>query len=296
MTCNRYAAITLTALLATAFALAGLAFAADPAPAPAPAPESAPAPAAEEHRQGAVFSGRFDNHLTSEQNTSPRRLLSLSLNADVFSEYVWRGLLLTDGPILQPCAKVTYRGLSLSVWGNMDLDNVNDNKNEFNEIDYTLSYSVPVNILTFTAGVLHYDFPNTEFLDTTEIIAGVSAALPLSPSITSYWDVDAVKGVYVTADLAPSFPLPAVSSSFTWSIDPSIGLGWGTDKHNNFYYGTDTSTLADFHTGLSVPFHFGDHFTIAPKVGYASLLDGTLRNDVAHPDNFWFGVGITIGF
>lgn len=58
-----------------------------------------------------------------------------NISADVVSQYVWRGQDLGDVS-LQPALGVSYKGLSLSAWGNVGLSDNTDTK----EFDLTLSY------------------------------------------------------------------------------------------------------------------------------------------------------------
>ncbi len=67
-----------------------------------------------------------------------------SIGADLVSNYIWRGLKL-GGPAIQPCATVSYKGLSLEAWGSYGLAENND----CNEIDFSLSYTLG----GFTIGV-----------------------------------------------------------------------------------------------------------------------------------------------
>ena len=46
---------------------------------------------------------------------------SASISLTFPSRYVWRGLLVTDGPVAQPVVEVEHRGFFVNVWGNMDL-------------------------------------------------------------------------------------------------------------------------------------------------------------------------------
>ena len=59
-----------------------------------------------------------------------------TISGDVVSSYIWRGQDLGDVSI-QPTLGVSYKGLSLSAWGNVGLSNSEDTK----ELDLTLAYS-----------------------------------------------------------------------------------------------------------------------------------------------------------
>lgn len=62
--------------------------------------------------------------------------LTLTLEADVVSQYIWRGMDMGNAS-LQPTFGLGYKGLSLSAWGNVGLVESYDPK----EIDLTLNYS-----------------------------------------------------------------------------------------------------------------------------------------------------------
>lgn len=77
-----------------------------------------------------------------------------SVEADVVSQYVWRGMDMGHVSI-QPTLSVGYKGLSLSAWGSVGLTDSNDPR----EIDLTLSYTTG----RFNIGIT--DYWMTEGLD-----------------------------------------------------------------------------------------------------------------------------------
>ena len=83
---------------------------------------------------------------------------SASLSFALLNRYVWRGLLLTDGPVIQPEVEVTHRGFFVNVWSNLDLDDVNGNEREINEVDLTFGYDHDLGLASISGGVVHYTF------------------------------------------------------------------------------------------------------------------------------------------
>ena len=222
-------------------------------------------------------------------------LPSVGVDMAVMSRYVWRGLLLTDDPVLQPSLTVGYAGVSLNVWGNMDLGSVNDNEGDFNEVDFTLSYEHTYKKASFSGGLIHYTFPNTDFASTTEVFASVSLDVPLAPTFAGYWDADEVQGTYLTFDLSHSVPLPKIRDGLTWSLDLSAGVGWGSPDHNEGYFGAEEDGVTDFRAGLSLPISVGEHWTITPGVNYSTVLDDDLE-DAIDGDSDHVVAGITVSF
>ena len=112
--------------------------------------------------------------------------VSVGVTTDLLSKYIWRGQNVVDDWVLQPSVSVGYKGLTASVWANLDLmgDWVDDG--EISEVDYTLDYSNTFggqDVLGYSVGMIYYDFPNTPWEATTEVYGGLTAALPLSPTI-----------------------------------------------------------------------------------------------------------------
>lgn len=71
----------------------------------------------------------------SINNVQTQRKVEFHLGTDFVTSYIWRGL--KQGSVsLQPEMSVSWKGLSLTAWGNVGLSN----KDDPSEIDLTLSY------------------------------------------------------------------------------------------------------------------------------------------------------------
>ena len=138
-----------------------------------------------------------------EEATNPRPDFAVDLA--FVNKYVWRGMLLTDGPVFQPAATLGYKGASVGVWGNLDLDDVNDTEGEFNEIDLVLDYTHSINEFSVSGGLIYYDFPNTDFRSTVELYVAAGVDILLQPCLTVYFDVDQAEGIYGTLGLSHNY-------------------------------------------------------------------------------------------
>lgn len=134
-----------------------------------------------------------------------------SAGVDVNSAYVWRGITLNDGVVVQPSVDVALpNGLGVNVWGNLDADDYDDTlqDGEFSEIDLTLSYGFSVGPLECGVGYIEYLFPhqgdtNGPLAGTREIYAtaGLDLCGGLSAGLEIYYDVDEVEDFYAAASL-----------------------------------------------------------------------------------------------
>ena len=219
--------------------------------------------------------------------------VSVGVTADFFSKYVWRGQNLVDDWVFQPGVSVGYKGLTGSVWGNLEMTDENGNSGEFTEIDYTVDYSGKITeIIGFSVGAIYYDFPNTGFDGTTELYWGFAFDVPLSPSITVYHDVDEVEGTYASLGIGHSFEFP---ESMPVGVDLGASLGWGDSDYNAGYWGTTGSEFNDLVLSAAFPFTVGP-VSVTPSVHYVLLVGSDISDAVADDDVVYAGVGFGYDF
>jgi hypothetical protein len=226
------------------------------------------------------------------------RIVDFEVTADFFSKYIWRGQNLDDDPVFQSGISASYKGLIASVWGNLELTNINGNSGDFSEVDYSLGYSgtMPgMEGVDYSVGISYYDFPGTRTKDTTELYWGLNFDLPLTPSIMVYHDVDEAEGTYISFAVAHSIEKIAELGPDT-PIGMEIGasLGWGSGSYNKYYWGTDQSKLNDLAFSVSFPIEIGG-LTVAPGLNYVTLLSDDIRaTDTYGTDSDFFFAGVSL--
>ena len=224
--------------------------------------------------------------------------ISIGTSADFYSKYVWRGQNLVDDWVLQPGAHVSYKGITASFWGNLDLTDENGFEGEFSEIDLTLDYSghVPgVDFLSYSVGFINYDFPvNGGADDTWEIYWGLGVDVPTSPSVTVYHDVDEAAGTYASFGIGHSMEN---LTDLGLDLDLSASIGWGSSGYNNSYWGPDKSELNDLVLSAAFPFEVAG-FTVTPSVNYITLVGDDIRapNTYGQNDMWIAGIGFSKEF
>jgi hypothetical protein len=224
--------------------------------------------------------------------------VTVGVGADFFSKYVWRGQNLVDGWVFQPSVSAGYKGLTGSIWGNLDLTDENDSSGEFTEVDYSLDYSgsVPgVDVLGYSIGAIYYDFPGSDLSGTTELYWGFSLDVPASPSITVYHDVDEADGIYASLGISHSIE---ASEKIPVGIDLGASLGWGNKKYNEFYWGTSDSELNDLVLSVGFPFEVAG-VSVTPSVSYITLLGSDVKDSDAYDTDHSIvvvGVGLSKEF
>lgn len=89
----------------------------------------------------------------SDSTRSRKCPIEATLGTDFVTSYIWRGQKCAN-PSFQPFAGLSWKGLSLGIWGNVAVVPVDSRKGTQEEIDITLSYELK----GFHVGVTDYYF------------------------------------------------------------------------------------------------------------------------------------------
>lgn len=196
---------------------------------------------------------------------------SASADVSFMSNYVWRGLKLSEDWVIQPSVTFSIAGFSANLWANWDSDyEVGGDRGELTETDYTLSYSFnPHEKVGVDVGYIYYGLEGIP--DTQEFYAGVSLDVPLSPSATLYWDVDEGNGGFLVVSVGHSFALPNIGTVEGASVD--LGASASVDFDNKVMGpGEDGNEFTGLYNGeitASVGLPIGQYITITPKIAYS---------------------------
>ncbi len=99
---------------------------------------------------------------------------NVSVGFDLASQYMWRGLVLSQGPVIQPSAEIAMQGWAFGLWGSTSFD-----KSENKELDAYLNYSLEhfrfsvIDYYTYTdsAAPSYFNFKKNESAHLVETIA-----------------------------------------------------------------------------------------------------------------------------
>lgn len=210
------------------------------------------------------------------------------------SAYIWRAQNMVDGPVLQPSAYISYKGVRFDFWGNWDLTE----QEEFTEIDYTWSYSTDLGFLTsqgegfldkvnVNGGYTLYTFPHLDDDDiSNEVFVGIGLDTILNLSYTVYWDFDTGDGWYHEWGIGHSFDLDPIELNTGLSTGLNVGQ-WGYDT---------SLTALNFSGEVVIPLksiydvEFFKYVTISPALSYSLPLDDQ------YDDEFYGGIYIGVDF
>ncbi len=197
------------------------------------------------------------------------------ITADARSAYVWRGITLNDGPVLQPSVDLSVPGgFGVNFWGNFDLDDYAGafQKHEFSEVDVTVSYEFqPISWMQCGIGWIEYLFPHTG--DTNGAAAGTREIYfevnslemnGLTATFTVYVDVDEVQDVYAMFAIEYARQL---SENCMGTVGASAGYA-GKDMAAG-----GTSGLHDYNITAGATWNLTEAFEASAVLTYTDTLD-----------------------
>jgi hypothetical protein len=187
-------------------------------------------------------------------STAPERAVAqaeIGAQVDLFSSYVWRGLSLTNKPVLQPDLWISFPAGNASVtvgnWANIDLGQYDDPDDDISESGGLSSFNIaelnpyaevgfPAGKATLTGGIVGYIYPNdltdesngglnTDF-NTWEVYAKAELDVLLAPTLQVFYDIDKIDGAYLEASVAHSLPL---GEKLTLDLGALAGFSAGQD-------------------------------------------------------------------
>ncbi len=228
----------------------------------------------------------------------PASAADVTASAEVGSAYVWRGLTYNDGMVLQPSVDITNGAFGLNVWGNLDIEDYDDqyDSGEFSEVDVTASYLFEVRTMDFTVGYTEYLFPTTDRSgrDGTREIFG-KMAMPLGFGISLdlglYYDIDKINDLYL--DLGFGY-------TYVFSKQLSIGTGVSIAYAGDEYCYDGSAGLYDYNFSLSGMFALDEDLSVTAFMKYTNSMDEDNLKDMGRAGsldvNFYCGVGIAYSF
>ena len=238
----------------------------------------------------------------------------VTVEAALVSSHVWRGQVYNNDFVVQPQVTLSQYGVSLNVWGNYDLGkNVNGVSSDFSEIDFSLAYTLPLDIndVAIDFGVIGYHFPangtgNTGAPSTAELF-GTATVLTWKdyaiPSVTFFGDIDEANGTYILFDVVAPYQI-----SDYLAVEAGVSVGWGNTSYNDYYFnnapilGSSTQDAGwnDYNFYGNASYEILENLTASVSLTYTFLEGGSIRSAAdkiyESKEKFWGGVNIAYDF
>lgn len=250
----------------------------------------------------------------SAQATPARAQAEVGAELGLFSDYVWRGVTLTNKPVAQPDLWLTFPAGQASVtfggWANVELgrydgeDDISESGGlsslDVSEFDPYAEVSFTAGKATLTGGITGYIYPNdgglTSESNTWELYGKAGFEVPLAPEVAVYYDIDKIKGAYIEGAVSHSLPLGEKASL---DLGALIGLNAGqgvpddpdSDESANFF----ENGLTHLDLSAGVPLTAGA-FSVTPvfhfQINSDEFTKATSLSDDDEDVKIWFGVSL----
>jgi hypothetical protein len=218
-----------------------------------------------------------------------------TVSLDIFSAYVWRGITLNEGTVMQPSIDVALPGgFGVNVWGNFDIADSGGalNDGEFSELDVTVSYSLSAGSFDLAAGFIQYTFPQQpgpDASDTMEIYvsASRSTACGAAFGLDVYYDIDQVEDFYASASLSYS---RAIAGRLTGEVNGSAGYaggGWTASGNPGAF---------DYSIALVLTLPVNEILSVGASAAFVGSLDDDTLSDDMVDRTFLCGANISGSF
>ncbi len=238
--------------------------------------------------------------------------VSFGAEVDLLSQYIWRGLTLSSGPVLQPSTFVRVKGVELSATSNLVLTDPGE-QGHFNEVDLDLRYQGRWRRLTFEPiahGYLVFGDEPIELADTEaplapprKRISTLEAAFRLTCSVGPV-DFFTEHAVDVISYLGAYYGELGAMAHYRWhghksthwsvTVEGGVSVALASDRFNNAYWGVSKTTVDLLSATAALTYYPTRHFYLRAHAEVSTLTDLDLRAAAESPDT-WV-VGQAIGF
>jgi hypothetical protein len=230
------------------------------------------------------------------EDESDPSAFAINMEIEVRSRYVFRGLALSEGFVVQPTLSLVKRGYTFSVFGNLNgsrKSGLLEGPRQLNEVDYTFTKSFEKGKTTLEPGFVYYDYPTNTYDKTGEFSFNLSRRVGTATLFfNNNLDILEYEGAY--------FGEIGVSQEHAFSERTTgaatLSLGFANGKFNQVNIGSDKSAWNMLGLGASFTYQLNSRLYLRPHLNYTRILDFDLRNELDEPDVLEGGVALGFDF
>jgi hypothetical protein len=230
------------------------------------------------------------NGICQDSGKKPKTPVSWGFDVDINSKYIWRGITINDGLVIQPQLWASYGNLSGGFWGNLTAYD-RFNKVKGHEMDLFLAYDYNLGNFEINHTVMFYFFPTQDDVPNTgELYLG--AGYPIGDfklvSTVAFDFVAYLGSLYFEHGVEYE---KALGEKIT--LGSSALLSWATGKFNDSYFGIKKTMVNLVGLNLNITYNPWGTVYFKPHIQVSKTIDQELYEPLGkYP---WF-IGLTIGF
>jgi hypothetical protein len=195
------------------------------------------------------------------------------------SRFIWRGLALSSGPILQPAAWASAYRFSAIVWTSVLLTDEPPHR-RVRSVVPSIAYTYSWDRFKIEPGVLVYWMGDDVAPRTTAeaYLTGDVAFGKLHLVSENYVDVKEYTGAYF-GSIGPQVEI----SRDPWTFKGTLDLGYATADFNDAYFGVNGAALNVVEAGVEIRWDVSEHLYATLHGEGSVLLAPDLRRSVSEP-------------
>jgi hypothetical protein len=239
-----------------------------------------------------------------------KNLISGECYVDLYSAYVWRGLVLTENPVWQPNAIL---GLNLNEYGQLYTEffaNFNTSTRPghnhcggLDEIQYIIGYEFDISFLKLGIAHTWWTYPSVTDsayeASTREINLNAEFANDyVVPFVEVDIDYARADGIYGLIGLRKEVQ---VMDQLMAGVE--VTVGGGTNPYTDYYFSNNSkSGFVDGNIAIYSQFDITDHIYLGAKIAYTAVLDSDIQGVYPEYDNnpkdhmIWGGITFGVTF
>jgi hypothetical protein len=239
--------------------------------------------------------GKAPNSDQIGQRYASERKITFGAETDFNSRYIWRGMTLSDKPVLQPSVWISGFGFVFTAWRNFNLTQSSENIH-LQATNLNLIYSRDWKKLRVEPALdvyLNRPLEDSYNPGTMEASVKLSYAVgPLRAFNIQAFDVRAYPGAYF-GEAGLSY-----ERDLTEGIVPAFSLqaGWASSKFNDAYIGFDKRAFNFVGAGCSLTYYLKHGLYFRPHLEFSNIVHRELREYVDSPTSVNFGLAAGFDF
>ena len=234
----------------------------------------------------------------------------VNVKSEILSKNVFRGQLRNEDPVAATSIGFEKGIFGLEVKGVNDLTDFNGNSGEVSELGLDLYvksmiYANPagkiVNEITTFGGFELFTYPQSEdnfpTKSTVEAYVGLDTMSKKLGSIhtktTAHYDLDKANGWYIDSAIYRPIDIKKATfklgkQEFKTTATPEIGMGWGSQNYNKYYWDSEGSATTDWNAALKVICE-SKNFQFGPSITYTDLVGHDIQAAQEDSSNWIYG-------
>lgn len=220
------------------------------------------------------------------------KAVTISIESAFANSYLWRGIQLNRGLVVQPSVNLEWKNFTFNIWNNTSMFENNDNE-RFQEVDITISKTFEPGNFYLEPTLLVYTYPSADgFSFTSE--ASIYAAYYFSNlGIFINPSTDFIQNTGGTfSETGLNYDRETDASELIWNI----AYGIGNEKFISYNILSDVNhTEAPYQLidlNISYQKNFGKTFYIKPYAQFTQVLNTNFQNALTPRQlNFSFSIG-----